>query len=134
MKTRMRPALLLGLVAAAGLGHLPVSAADGYPLKAITMIVPFPPGGAVDIAARPVAEAMSRYLKQPVIIENRPGAGGGIGMAQVAKARPDGYTVLLALSSIVLLPEADAVRKRRPMFELGPVNTNREDHQPPAQS
>lgn len=118
MKKGMRPALLLSLVAAACLGHQPASAEEGYPLKAITMIVPFPPGGAADIAARPVAEAMSRFLKQPVVIENRPGAGGGIGMAQVAKARPDGYTVLLALSSIVLLPEADAVRKRRPMFEL----------------
>lgn len=118
MKTRMRPAMLVGLAAAVCLPHLPAVADAGYPRKAITMIVPFPPGGAADIAARPVAEAMSRHLKQPVVIENRPGAGGGIGMAQVAKARPDGYTVLLALSSIVLLPEADAVRKRRPMFEL----------------
>jgi tripartite-type tricarboxylate transporter receptor subunit TctC len=97
---------------------LPAMAQDAYPGKPITMVVPFPPGGAADIVARPVAEAMGRYLKQPVVIENKAGAGGGIGMAQVAKARPDGYSVLLALSSIVVLPEADAVLKRAPMFTL----------------
>jgi tripartite-type tricarboxylate transporter receptor subunit TctC len=95
-----------------------VQAQDVYPSKSITMIVPFPPGGAADIAARPVAEAMSRYLKQPVVIENKAGAGGGIGMTQVAKARPDGYTILMALSSVVVLPEADAVLQRPPMFKL----------------
>ena len=52
-----------------------------YPAKPITMIVPFPPGGLADIVARPVAEAMSRDLGQPVVIENKAGAGGGIGMA-----------------------------------------------------
>ncbi|BEP38644.1 tripartite tricarboxylate transporter substrate binding protein (plasmid) [Variovorax sp. V59] len=110
--------VLIGLAAAALLSHVPASAQDAYPAKPITMVVPFPPGGAADIAARPVAEAMGRYLNQPVIIENKAGAGGGIGMSQVAKAKPDGYTVLMALSSIVVLPEADVVRQRRPMFEL----------------
>ena len=109
---------LLALAAAALLAAAPASAQDAYPAKPITMIVPFPPGGAADIAARPVAEAMGRYLKQPIVIENKAGAGGGIGMAQVAKVRPDGYTVLMALSSIVVLPEADAIFQRRPMFEL----------------
>jgi tripartite-type tricarboxylate transporter receptor subunit TctC len=97
---------------------LPGMAQEAYPNKAITMVVPFPPGGAADIVARPIAEAMSRYLKQPVVIENKAGAGGGIGMSQVAKAKPDGYSVLLALSSIVVLPEADVVLKRPPMFTL----------------
>lgn len=109
---------LVAMTAAALLVSAPVSAQDAYPSKPITMVVPFPPGGAADIAARPVAEAMGRYLKQPVIIENKAGAGGGIGMSQVAKARPDGYTVLMALSSVVVLPEADAIRQRRLMFEL----------------
>src|SRR5689334_6371157 len=112
------PWALLALAAAALLAAAPAGAQDAYPVKPITMIVPFPPGGAADIAARPVAEAMGRYLKQPIVIENKAGAGGGIGMAQVAKARPDGYTVLMALSSIVVLPEADAILQRRPMFEL----------------
>ncbi|NBX56106.1 MAG: tripartite tricarboxylate transporter substrate binding protein, partial [Betaproteobacteria bacterium] len=67
-----------------------------FPAKAITMVVPFPPGGVADIVARPVAEAMARELGQPVVIENKPGAGGGIGMGVVAKAKPDGYTVLMA--------------------------------------
>jgi tripartite-type tricarboxylate transporter receptor subunit TctC len=82
------------------------------------MVVPFPPGGAADIVARPMAEAMSRTLKQPVVVLNRPGAGGGVGMAYVARAKPDGYTVLLALSSIVVLPEADKIRGQAPMFQL----------------
>ena len=89
-----------------------------WPTKAITMIVPFPPGGLADLVARPVAEAMSRELGQPVVVENKPGAGGGIGMAQAAKARPDGYTILMALSSLTVIPEADVVLARPAMFAL----------------
>lgn len=89
-----------------------------YPARTITMIVPFPPGGVADTVARPVAEAMSRILKQAVIVENKPGAGGGIGMAQVAKAAPDGYTILMALSSISIIPEADKILGRAPMYQL----------------
>ncbi|MGB4117157.1 MAG: tripartite tricarboxylate transporter substrate binding protein [Polaromonas sp.] len=89
-----------------------------WPTKAITMIVPFPPGGLADLVARPVAEAMSRELGQPVVIENKAGAGGGIGMSQAAKARPDGYTVLMALSSLTIIPEADVVLTRPAMFAL----------------
>ena len=95
-----------------------VGAQDAYPSKPITMVVPFPPGGVADIVARPAAEAMSRVLKVPVVIENRAGAGGGIGMGHVAKAKPDGYTVLLALSSISIIPEADKVTERTPMYQL----------------
>jgi len=95
-----------------------VAAQDAYPSKPITMVVPFPPGGVADIVARPAAEAMSRVLKVPVVIENRAGAGGGIGMGHVAKAKPDGYTVLLALSSISIIPEADKVTERAPMYQL----------------
>ena len=89
-----------------------------WPTKAITMIVPFPPGGLADLVARPVAEAMSRELGQPVVVENKPGAGGGMGMAQAAKARPDGYTILMALSSLTVIPEADVVLARPAMFAL----------------
>jgi tripartite-type tricarboxylate transporter receptor subunit TctC len=94
------------------------SAQDTYPSKPITLIVPFPPGGVADIVGRPFAEALSRELKTPVIIENKPGAGGGIGMGIVAKAKPDGYTLLLALSSISILPEADKVLGRAPLYQL----------------
>jgi tripartite-type tricarboxylate transporter receptor subunit TctC len=61
---------------------------------------------------------MGRHLKQAVIIENKGGAGGGIGMGQVAKAKPDGYTLVMALSSFVVLPEADKLLKRTPMYQL----------------
>ena len=89
-----------------------------WPTKTITMIVPFPPGGLADLVARPVAEAMSRELGQPVVIENKAGAGGGIGMSQAAKAKSDGYTILMALSSLTVIPEADAVLQRPAMFAL----------------
>ncbi len=92
--------------------------AQGYPNKPITMVVPFPPGGVADTVGRPVAEAMSRYLKQPIVVENKGGAGGGIGMAQVAKSKGDGYTLLMSLSSLVVLPEADKILQRAPMFQV----------------
>ena len=94
-------------------------AQTAFPTKAITLVVPFPPGGLADLVARPVAEAMSRDLGQPVVIENKAGAGGGIGMGFVAKARPDGYTVVMALSSLTVIPEADALMGRAPLFALG---------------
>lgn len=89
-----------------------------YPTKPITMVVPFPPGGVADTVGRPVAEAMSRHLKQSIVVENKGGAGGGIGMAQVAKSKADGYTVLMSLSSLVVLPEADKILQRPPMFQV----------------
>jgi tripartite-type tricarboxylate transporter receptor subunit TctC len=95
-----------------------VQAQQAFPNKPITMIVPFPAGGLADIVARPVAEAMSRELGQPVIIENKGGAGGGIGMSVAAKAPADGYTVLMALSSYSVIPEADAVLGRAPMYSF----------------
>jgi tripartite-type tricarboxylate transporter receptor subunit TctC len=94
------------------------AAAQDYPTRPVTMIVPFPPGGVADTVARPVAEAMARALRQPVVVENRAGAGGGVGMSAAAKSAPDGYTVLLALSSVSIIPEADRILKRAPMYEL----------------
>jgi tripartite-type tricarboxylate transporter receptor subunit TctC len=104
--------LAVGLAAAAGLA----AAQAAYPTRPVTMIVPFPPGGLADIVGRPVAEAMARDLGQPVVIENKGGAGGGIGMAQVAKAPADGYTILMALSSYSVLPEADTILGRQQMY------------------
>jgi tripartite-type tricarboxylate transporter receptor subunit TctC len=105
---------LLGL----GLWLASAGALAQYPERTITMIVPFPPGGVADTVARPVAEALARELKQTVVIENKAGAGGGLGMALAARAAPDGYTVLLALSSISVLPEADKLFDRKPAFTL----------------
>ena len=109
-------ALAAALLAAAW--PSPVPAQSDYPAHTVTMIVPFPPGGVADITARPLAEVMGRTLKQAVVVENKAGAGGGVGMAYVAKAKPDGYTLLLALSSISIIPEADKVLGREPMFLL----------------
>jgi tripartite-type tricarboxylate transporter receptor subunit TctC len=89
-----------------------------WPDKPIKMIVPFPPGGVADTVARPVAEALAKELKQPVVVENRAGAGGATGIAEASRAPADGYTVLLSLSSISILPEADALFGRRPAFTL----------------
>jgi tripartite-type tricarboxylate transporter receptor subunit TctC len=96
----------------------PAHSQDVYPSKPIALVVPFPPGGVADIVVRPAADAMSRVLNTPIVIENKAGAGGGIGMGYVAKSRPDGYTLLLALSSISILPEADRITGRAPMFQL----------------
>ena len=104
--------LAAGLAAVASLA----AAQASYPTKPITMIVPFPPGGLADVVGRPVAEAMSRELGQPVVIENKGGAGGGIGMALAAKAPADGYTILMALSSYSVLPEADTLLGRQQMY------------------
>src|SRR5215471_11426995 len=116
MNARML-AWLMALAASLGLGSQ-VAAQESYPSKPITMIVPFPPGGVADIIGRPAADAMSRTLGVPVVVENKAGAGGGIGMGYVAKAKPDGYTVLMALSSISILPEADKITGRAAMYQF----------------
>ena len=93
-------------------------AQSGYPERPITMIVPFPPGGVADTVARPVAEALSRELKQTIVVENRVGAGGALGMGVAARAPADGYTLLMSLSSISILPEADRLLERKPAYQL----------------
>jgi tripartite-type tricarboxylate transporter receptor subunit TctC len=89
-----------------------------YPDKPITMIVPFPPGGVADTVGRPVAEALARELGQTVVVENRAGAGGATGIGAAARAPADGYTLLMSLSSISILPEADKILGRKPQFTL----------------
>ncbi len=110
--------LTLGLVAAAAAFCVPALAQDAYPSRSITMIVPFPPGGVADQTGRPVAAALEKILKQPVVIANRSGAGGAVGMAAAANARPDGYTILTALSSISIIPEADKLFERQPAYQM----------------
>ena len=97
---------------------LVAQAQGSYPDRPVTMIVPFPPGGVADTVARPVAEALGRELKQSVVVENKAGAGGALGIGTVARAAPDGYTILLSLSSISILPEADSVLQRKPAYTL----------------
>ncbi len=89
--------LLLSLV---GAGAAAFSAAQTYPVKPIRIVVPFAPGGNVDINARAVAPGMTEILGQPVVVDNRAGAGGMIGGEMVAKAPPDGYMLLMASNSV----------------------------------
>jgi tripartite-type tricarboxylate transporter receptor subunit TctC len=97
---------------------LPAAAQEIFPTRPIQMIVPFPPGGVADITGRPVAHVMGKLLKQSVVVVNKGGAGGAVGAAQAAHAQPDGYTILMALSSISVLPVADRLQGRPPAYEL----------------
>ena len=100
------------------LSALGAYAQDTFPSRAITLIIPFPPGGVAEITGRPTALAMEKILKQPVALVNRPGAGGAVGNAAVANARPDGYTLLMALSSISVIPAADELFNRKPAYAI----------------
>jgi tripartite-type tricarboxylate transporter receptor subunit TctC len=95
-----------------------------FPSRPLTMVVPFPPGGQADLAARPTAVAMERVLRQPVVVQNRGGAAGAIGNAFVARSAPDGHTLLMALSSLAVIPEAERLFGRTPPYtvdQLAPV-------------
>ena len=89
-----------------------------WPTRTVKIIVPFPPGGQADLAARPIAEALQRRLSQSVIVENRGGGGGKTGNAAVARSDPDGHTLLMTLSSFAVLPEADRLFERPVAYEV----------------
>jgi tripartite-type tricarboxylate transporter receptor subunit TctC len=114
MMQRIGFVLAAALAAAATLAQ----AQDAYPAKLVTMIVPFPPGGVADIVGRPLAASMEKLLKQPVVVVNRTGAGGAVGMSAVAKSAPDGYTILMGLSSISVFPVADRINGKAPSYEM----------------
>jgi tripartite-type tricarboxylate transporter receptor subunit TctC len=95
-------AIVVLLVLAASVG-----AQEPYPTRPITIVVAFPPGGLADLTARPLAAALERILKQPVVVTNKPGAAGAVGNQYVATSKPDGYTLLMALVSVSTLPEVD---------------------------
>ncbi|MEJ8810417.1 tripartite tricarboxylate transporter substrate binding protein [Variovorax ureilyticus] len=94
----MKRRTMLGVIGAASAGWLafPAQAARAYPSAAIRMVVPYAAGGGIDAVARMLAQGMAEELHQPVVVDNRGGAGGMLGAEAVAKAQPDGYTVLLA--------------------------------------
>src|SRR2546421_9699171 len=100
------------------LAYCAAGGAQDYPSKPITMVVPFPPGGVAEIVGRPLAAIMEKSLRQPIVLINRPGAGGAVGMASVAKAPPDGYTLLMGLSSISIFPVSDRINGKEPPYEL----------------
>lgn len=92
--------------------------AQGFPDRPISMIVPFTPGGVSDITARPLAIGMAVNLGHNIVIDNRGGAGGAIGMSATAKARPDGYTLMMALPSIITIPISDRISGRAATFQM----------------
>ena len=103
---RIRSTLrVLGWLAAAAASLLsPGTQAQGFPVRGVTIVVPFPPGGGPDIAARVLAEKLAMRLGQAVVVENKPGAGALIGAAAVAKSAPDGHTLLLTPNTMVISP------------------------------
>ena len=97
-------ALLLFIFAAPLLAAPLLALAQLYPSKPIRLVVPYPPGGGLDLFARPLAHKVSELVGQPVVVENKPGASGVVGAAHVAQQAPDGYTLLLAAASQYLQP------------------------------
>lgn len=111
MKKLSVAGLLLALLSFAAL-------AQQYPTRPITMTVPFPPGGIADITGRPLAVSMSKALGQTIVVENKSGAGGAVGHAHAARQAADGYSILIALSSITAIPVADEVNNRKPTYQM----------------
>ena len=117
MRSRFKAATAALALFAACAG-MPAPAQEAYPSHPVTVVVPFPPGGVAELTGRPATIILSKLLKQPFVLINKPGAGGSIGAAAVATARPDGYTLLMALASVSTNPEADKMSGRPPAFAL----------------
>ncbi|MBC7778725.1 MAG: tripartite tricarboxylate transporter substrate binding protein [Proteobacteria bacterium] len=98
-----------------------VGRTDSYPTRSVRMIVPFAPGGPTDIVARLVANRLGEMWSQPVLVDNRPGAGGNLGVEIAAKAAPDGYTVLITSSSYLVNPALYETLRWDPFKSFVPV-------------
>ena len=106
------------IVALIALAMGPAPAQEAYPTRPISIVVAFPPGGLADNTARPVASALERILKQPVAVINKAGAAGAVGYQSAATSKPDGYTLLMALVSVSVLPEVDKLFARPQNYTL----------------
>src|SRR3974390_2533036 len=95
---------ILALAVPAFLVLTPAPAQDSFPAKPVHLLVPFPPGGAVDIVARTLADELGKRWPANIVIENRPGAGGTIAADAAAKAAPDGYTLIIVASGHAIVP------------------------------
>lgn len=115
--------LLLVLAALLFVGMAPAAHAQPYPTKMIRIIVPYPAGGATDILARILAEKMTPMLGQTVIVENRPGASGNLGFGYVAKADPDGYTLLMGTANMTIAPAFSTNLPYDALKDFAPVAT-----------
>jgi tripartite-type tricarboxylate transporter receptor subunit TctC len=115
-------AVALGLAAAAGAFGVPAFAQADYPAKPIRLVVPFPPGGGTDLIARTVSQRLTETLKWTIVIDNRPGAGGNLGVDSVAKAPADGYTLVLGqTSNLAINPTLYPKLPYNPVKDLVPV-------------
>jgi len=106
------------IVALIALAMGPAPAQEAYPTRPISIVVAFPPGGLADNTARPGASALERILKQPVAVINKAGAAGAVGYQSAATSKPDGYTLLMALVSVSVLPEVDKLFARPQNYTL----------------
>jgi len=112
---------IVGLVAA--LGMVANAAAQTYPSRPVTVVVGFAPGGGTDTVARVMQKKLGEYLGQTIVVENRAGAGGTIAAAVVAKAEPDGYTVLLAtIAALAINPHLNSTLPYKPLVDFAPVS------------
>ena len=117
-----RTAFRIGLVLAACLPALAIAQTTAWPAKPVHMVIGYPPGGSTDVAGRLLAEALGRRLGQPVVVENRAGAGGTIGAQSVVRAEPDGYTLLLAASpEVSIAPITMRAIPYDPVKDLQPI-------------
>jgi len=112
---------LLALALVVALVHAGAAVAQTYPTRTIRIIVPSSAGGSTDMVARPLAQQLSQALKQPVVVENRPGAGSVIGTDLVAKAAPDGYTLLVVAASFSMSPSLYAKLPFDPVRDFSPI-------------
>ncbi|HYG44043.1 MAG TPA: tripartite tricarboxylate transporter substrate-binding protein, partial [Bordetella sp.] len=114
---------LLSGAAATGALYLPSAFASAYPDRPVRLIVPFPAGGGTDVLARQVAKAVAQDWSQPVVVENRPGAGGSIGAAAVAGSAPDGYTLLMTTAGVSAInPELYKKLPYDPATQFAPIS------------
>ena len=119
MTTQLTRRYYLALSAALA---LPAVQAQSWPSKATRLIVPFAPGGSTDVVARMLGQKLSEFWGQPVVVENRAGAGGNVGADVVAKSAPDGYTLLLASGSITINPSIYAAMPFDTVRDLTPIS------------
>jgi len=106
------PVILAVVIAAVA----PAAAQEPYPSRPITIVNPFPPGGQADLSGRPFVAALEKVFKQPVVLTNKAGAAGAVGMQSVAVAKPDGYTLTITVPSLSTLPEVDRLFGRQPVI------------------
>jgi tripartite-type tricarboxylate transporter receptor subunit TctC len=111
-------ALVLGCLLAVAAAHAQQAA---YPTRPVRLILPFPPGGSTDLLGRTLAEKLGESLGQPVVPENRPGAGGNVGAEQAARAAPDGYTLVLCAPSLAISPSLYSRLNYDPLRDLVPI-------------